>query len=122
MKLDVRACVRKIAFFGEDVKTRRNRLYQEIYVSSNTKLSVFSKLLQDCKIIGIGGSYFLTLEMPEENFKIFFMLESLDLRGEKDLRVYLLEFLNNKIDKNELIQKITPYVLASKFGRKENVV
>ena len=115
MKVVVRAYISRIDFYDEISYLHR----REVLITSNIKLSVFSKLLQECKILAIEGSGFLSLEMPDINYKIFLMLGEIDIRGRKELKKYLLEFLNDKICKDKLIEILTPYLIANKLGRKE---
>jgi len=122
MKVDIRCCKSSIEFSGFDVEKWRNCFYEVIFRPSSFKRLVFNKLLEDCKILEIRGYGFLNVEMPEDNFRIFSMIGDLDLRGKKKLKENLLEFAKGKINKKELIEILTPYLLANKFGRKKNVV
>jgi len=119
MRVNIRCSLSAVEFYGSEVFKRRHTDYEVIVRPSDIKRLVFNKLLEDCKILEIGSFSFLNVEMPEDNFEIFFMLGDLDLRGKRKLKENLLEFARGKINKNELISILTPYLLANKFGRKE---
>jgi hypothetical protein len=74
--------------------------------------------LRDCQILGIAGYYAIDVLMPKENLEIFQIIEELQFR-KKDIRMVVEDFLIDKIDKKQLLERLRPYVLASKLGRKE---
>jgi len=119
MRVNIRCSLSTVEFYGSEVFKRRHTHHEVIVRPSDIKRLVFNKLLEDCKILEIRSFSFLNVEMPEDNFEIFFMLGDLDLRGKRKLKENLLEFARGKINKNELIKILTPYLLANKFGRKE---
>ena len=86
--------------------------------TSYLKLSLVERLLQDSKITGIAGYYSLSVLLPKENLELFQIIEELQFR-KKDIRMTVKDFLADKIDKKQLLERLRPYVLASRLGRKE---
>jgi hypothetical protein len=89
-----------------------------VHHTSYLKLSLVERLLQDSKITGIAGYYSLSILLPKENLELFQIIEELQFR-KKDIRMVVKDFLADKIDKKQLLEKLRPYVLASRLGRKE---
>jgi len=88
-----------------------------VHHTSYLKLSLVERLLQDCKIVGIAGNFSLNVLLPKENLELFQIIEELQFR-KKDIRMAVKDFLADKIDKKELLERLKPYVLAFRLGRK----
>jgi hypothetical protein len=85
-------------------------------ITSWLKKRVIDTLLQECKIEGIAGGYWLEVDMPEENLELLKLIHRSDLRS-RTLRNVFCSFLLNEISKQELERLLRLYDMSKTIGR-----
>jgi hypothetical protein len=112
---EMRAFYNRIQFYNYETYE-----YFEFKLHSHPiRTLIVEKILQNLKIIGIGGYAWLKVRMDKKDLEILKLIDTVKLR-DKEIREACYAYVDDKITKDELITILKRHAIVKTMGRRES--